>query len=144
VVQGIVYEGRQQGRITPEKAEFMRPAGAAGLAASCASLADAVRVIRPTALVGAAAVRGSFTRAVIEALVRGVEADEGAGTRPIVLALSNPDDSAECTAEEAYAFSGGQAVFASGTAFPPFQTPDGRLYMAGQANNSFIFPGSCH
>lgn len=61
----------------------------------------------------------------------------GDGARPIVLALSNPAESSECTAQEAAGFSGGAAVFASGTAFPPV----GRRIPA-QANNSLVFPGA--
>ena len=61
----------------------------------------------------------------------------GDGARPIVLALSNPAESSECTAKEAADFSGGAAVFASGTAFPPV----GRRVPA-QANNSLVFPGA--
>ena len=64
----------------------------------------------------------------------------GGGSRPIVLALSNPSEVAECTAQQAYDWSGGRAVYASGTAFPPFQTHHG-LVVPAQANNSLIFPG---
>jgi malate dehydrogenase (oxaloacetate-decarboxylating)(NADP+) len=62
--------------------------------------------------------------------------------RPLILALSNPDTLAECTADEAYRWSGGRAVFASGTIFPPISTVGGEQYVASQANNSLIFPGA--
>ncbi len=65
----------------------------------------------------------------------------GASGRPIVLALSNPDSVAECTAEEAYQWSDGQALFASGTTFPAFKTQKGDIYKPSQANNLLIFPG---
>ena len=65
----------------------------------------------------------------------------GSSGRPIVLALSNPDSAAECTAEEAYHWSNGQALFASGTTFPAFKTERGDIYQPSQANNSLIFPG---
>ena len=61
----------------------------------------------------------------------------GDGARPTVLALSNPAESSECTAQEAADFSGGAAVFASGTAFPPV-----RRRVPAQANNSLVFPGA--
>lgn len=65
----------------------------------------------------------------------------GSAGRPILLALSNPDSVAECTAEEAYNWSDGRAVYASGTTFPAFQTQGGNMYEPSQANNSLIFPG---
>ena len=75
------------------------------------------------------------------ASVQGVEAGFGEGARPVVLALSNPDSVAECTAEAVYDWSEGKVVYASGTAFPPFKRRDGRTYVPSQANNSLIFPG---
>ena len=56
------------------------------------------------------------------------------------MALSNPSEVAECTAQQAFDWSAGRAVYASGTAFPPFHTQDG-LNVPAQANNSLIFPG---
>jgi malate dehydrogenase (oxaloacetate-decarboxylating)(NADP+) len=59
--------------------------------------------------------------------------------RPIIFALSNPTDRAECTPEEAYQWSGGKALYASGVQFPPVRYGD-QLLLAGQANNLYIFP----
>lgn len=74
-------------------------------------------------------------------MLQGVEARFGEGARAIVLALSNPDSLAECTAREAFDWSGGRAAYASGTTFPPFERPDGSQYVPSQANNSLVFPG---
>ena len=93
----------------------------------------ALEAIRPTAIVGVSTVPKSFDRRVIEAMSRMNE-------RPIVFALSNPTSRSECSAEEAYRWSGGKAIFASGSPFPPCLL-DGRTYVPGQSNNSYIFPG---
>ena len=97
--QGVVYEGRLDGKNTPEKAEFARKAGDMAGIPSGATLADVVAAVKPTALIGAAAAQKPFTREVIQALVAGAETRDGAGTRPVVLALSNPSSVSECTAQ---------------------------------------------
>jgi malate dehydrogenase (oxaloacetate-decarboxylating)(NADP+) len=93
----------------------------------------ALEAIRPTAIVGVSTVPRSFDQRVIESMSRMNE-------RPIVFALSNPTSKSECTAEEAYRWSGGRAIFASGSPFPPCHL-DGKTYVSGQGNNSYIFPG---
>ena len=107
---------------------------------SAASLAEAVRLLRPTALVGAAAAPGLFTRRVLETLAEGAAA---AGVRPVVMALSNPVSLAECTAEQALGYTGGRALFASGSPFPPVAAVAGSrsLTRTGLANNALIYPG---
>jgi malate dehydrogenase (oxaloacetate-decarboxylating)(NADP+) len=93
----------------------------------------AVKALKPTAIIGVGATPGTFTREVIEEMTRLNE-------RPIVFALSNPTSKSECTAEQAYAWSGGKALFASGSPFGPVHFA-GRHYVPRQGNNSYIFPG---
>jgi malate dehydrogenase (oxaloacetate-decarboxylating)(NADP+) len=93
----------------------------------------AIRALKPTAIIGVSAVGGTFTPPVLEAMAE-------LNARPIVFALSNPTSQAECTAEEAYRYTGGNALFACGSPFDPVQL-DGRTFVPRQGNNSYIFPG---
>jgi malate dehydrogenase (oxaloacetate-decarboxylating)(NADP+) len=100
--------------------------------APVSSFVDAVNALRPTAIIGVSTVPKLFTRQVIEAMA---EINE----RPIIFPYSNPTSRSECTAEEAYRWSGGRAVFASGSPFPPVELA-GRKFVPGQGNNVYIFP----
>ena len=85
-----------------------------------------------TAVIGVSTKGKAFTREVVEAMA---ELNE----RPIIFALSNPTDHAECTAEEALTWSKGRALYAAGVQFPPVRVGD-KTYVTGQANNLYIFP----
>jgi malate dehydrogenase (oxaloacetate-decarboxylating)(NADP+) len=92
-----------------------------------------VEAIRPSAIIGVSGKRGTFTRPVLEAMARLNE-------RPIVFSLSNPTSNTECTAEEAYSWTHGRAIFASGSPFDPVKI-QGKTFVAAQGNNVYIFPG---
>lgn len=92
-----------------------------------------IEALQPTVLIGASGQPGTFTQPVVEAVTRINE-------RPIIFALSNPTSKAECTAAQAYEWSGGKAVFASGSPFAPLEF-NGKRYVPGQGNNAYIFPG---
>jgi malate dehydrogenase (oxaloacetate-decarboxylating)(NADP+) len=92
----------------------------------------AIEGIKPTTIIGVSTVGGLFNRKVIEAISR-------INKRPVVLALSNPTDHAECTPEQAYMWSNGKAIYAAGVQFPPVHF-NGQTFLPGQANNFYVFP----
>ncbi|MEJ2476080.1 MAG: NAD-dependent malic enzyme [Desulfobacterales bacterium] len=94
---------------------------------------DAVKVLKPTAIIGVSGQPSTFTQPILEEMARCNE-------RPIVFALSNPTPRCECTAKEAYVWTQGRAIFASGSPFEPFAL-EGITYEPGQGNNAYIFPG---
>jgi malate dehydrogenase (oxaloacetate-decarboxylating)(NADP+) len=102
-------------------------------AAPAADLLAAVEALRPTAIVGVSAQAGTFTEPVVRLMSR-------INQRPVIFPLSNPTSRSECTAEQAYTWSEGRAVFASGSPFAPV-SHGGRTFTPGQGNNAYIFPG---
>ncbi|GFR44441.1 hypothetical protein Agub_g5680 [Astrephomene gubernaculifera] len=101
------------------------------------SLLEAVRTLKPTALIGVSAVPGAFNEEVVEAMA-------SLNERPIIFPLSNPTDLAECTFEQAVSWTDGRVVFASGSPFDPVTDSRGIVHQAPQANNAYIFPAVGH
>jgi len=97
------------------------------------TLLDAVQAIKPTVLIGTSGVGQTFTQEVVEAMASFNE-------RPVIFSLSNPTSHSECTAEEAYNWTEGRAIFASGSPFDPVDYK-GKTFVPGQSNNAYIFPG---
>jgi len=91
-----------------------------------------IETFKPTVLIGFSTTGGAFNQRMVETMSRLNE-------RPIIFALSNPTDKAECTAEQAYTWSNGKALYAGGVQFPDV-TFGGKIFHPGQANNFYIFP----
>jgi len=100
---------------------------------ACPDLMGAINALKPTALIGVSTIAKSFNQQVVETMAQLNE-------RPIIFALSNPTSKAECSAEEAYTWSQGRAIYASGSPFPAC-TYNGKTFVPGQGNNAYIFPG---
>jgi len=123
--RGLVVKGREN--LTDHKLRYAHDHAPVG------DFLTAIQTLRPTAIIGVAAVGGAFTPAVLQTMAE-------INARPIVFALSNPTSKAECTAEEAYRHTGGRALFACGSPFDPVRL-DGKTFVPRQGNNSYIFPG---
>lgn len=123
--RGLVVAGRHD--LAPHKQRYAHEAPPAR------DLLEIVQRLRPGALIGVSGQPQRFTRPVLEAMAR-------SNVRPIIFALSNPTSLSECTAEQAYHWTEGRAIFASGSPFDPV-TLHGQRFEPGQGNNAYVFPG---
>jgi malate dehydrogenase (oxaloacetate-decarboxylating)(NADP+) len=123
--QGLLTADREQ--IPPQKKPFAHEHESSN------NLLEIVRDLQPSILIGCAGQSAVFTEEVVRAMA---EMNE----RPIIFALSNPTANSECTAEQAYHWTNGRAIFASGSPFDPVRL-GGHTHVPGQGNNAYIFPG---
>ncbi|XP_071003806.1 NADP-dependent malic enzyme, mitochondrial-like isoform X3 [Oncorhynchus clarkii lewisi] len=124
--RGLIVKGR--GNLNHEKEEFAHDH------AHIKTLEEVVHTIKPTAIIGVAAIAGAFNENIIKDMASFNE-------RPIIFALSNPTSKAECTAEHCYQLTEGRGIFASGSPFSKVTLADGRSFIPGQGNNAYVFPG---
>ncbi|XP_066171179.1 NADP-dependent malic enzyme [Sylvia atricapilla] len=124
--KGLIVKGRAS--LTHEKQRFAHEHG------ELKNLEDIVKDIKPTVLIGVAAIGGAFTPKILQDMA-------ALNKRPIIFALSNPTSKAECTAEQCYKYTEGRGIFASGSPFDPVTLPSGQTLYPGQGNNSYVFPG---
>src|SRR5262245_33636149 len=123
-VNGLLVAGRS------DLAHFQKPFALE--VAPLGSFVEAIKALRPTGIIGVSTMPGLFTREVIETMA-------AINERPIIFPFSNPTSRSECTAEDAYRFSDGRAIFAGGSPFPPVEMV-GRRFVPGQGNNVYVFP----
>ncbi len=124
-VEGLVVAGRDD--LAPHNLPYAHDHPAMGFM-------TALDTIKPDILIGATGAPGTFNQAVIAKIAE-------INDKPVVFALSNPTSRAECTAEEAYSWSDGRAIFSSGSPFKPMVLEDGSVRRPGQGNNAYVFPG---
>ena len=116
--------------LSEERAAWLNPAVSDGL-----PMDEVVQQFKPTCLLGLAAQpAGLFTEGMVRSMVDYTDS-------PIVMPMSNPTAKAECTPQQAYEWTNGKAVVATGSPFPPTTMPDGRVLIPSQCNNMYVFPG---
>jgi malate dehydrogenase (oxaloacetate-decarboxylating)(NADP+) len=123
-INGLVQSSRK------DLADFQKPFAHKHAASN--SFVDAINDLKPTCIIGVSTVPKLFNQQVIEAM-------SAINERPIIFPYSNPTSRSECTAEEAYKWSDGKAIFASGSPFAPVQYKN-KTFVPGQGNNVYIFP----
>jgi malate dehydrogenase (oxaloacetate-decarboxylating) len=137
--EGLLTDGMGE-RLRDYQAQYARPRaevkrwqrnGSEG----ATDLAELVRQVRPTMLIGVSTATGAFTEAAVREMAKHCE-------RPIIFPLSNPTLLAEATPADLIAWTDGRALIATGSPFPPV-TYRGVTYVIGQVNNTMLYPGLC-
>eukprot|EP00388_Colpodella_angusta_P030929 GDKK01020901.1.p1 GENE.GDKK01020901.1~~GDKK01020901.1.p1 ORF type:complete len:275 (+),score=37.47 GDKK01020901.1:2-826(+) len=131
--KGLVTTTRPNDKLQKHKIPFARTDAAAEENAKYKDLASVIREIKPTAFLGLGGVGPVLTEEMVKTMY-------GACKRPIIFPLSNPTSKAEITAEDAYNWTEGNAIVASGSPFPDVVV-NGQLCKPSQGNNMYIFPG---
>lgn len=128
--RGLITKDRPSGGVSGQKSLYAHE----GTEHMGPGLVEIVRKVRPNAIVGVAAIAGAFDEEVCKAMADITE-------RPVIFALSNPTSKSECSAEDAYRWTGGRCVFASGSPFGAVEVPGRGTQYPSQCNNSYCFPG---
>ncbi|EAT47851.1 AAEL001073-PA [Aedes aegypti] len=125
--QGLLAKEREEGELEGHKIRYAKD--------KCPTkdFLEVVKKVQPSVLIGASAATGAFNKDVLRTMA-------DCNERPIIFALSNPTAMAECTAQDAYDFTDGRCLFASGSPFPPVEF-NGKTFVTGQGNNAYVFPG---
>ena len=125
--RGVVSVDRPTGGLDPHKNKYAKKIE------HTKDFEKLVELSKASGIIGVSAQPGLFTESIIRKMAKQNE-------RPLIFPLSNPTSKAECTAEEAFKFSEGRCIFASGSPFDPVTVGD-KTFVPGQGNNAYIFPG---
>ncbi|THH18625.1 hypothetical protein EW146_g2396 [Bondarzewia mesenterica] len=135
---GLIKDSLGPDKIRPSLREFVRPDaewdGVSTNEKGEVGLLEVVKKVKPTILIGCSTHAGGFTEEVVKEMAKGCE-------RPIIMPLSNPSRLVEIDPAKANEWSGGKALLATGSPFPPAKMPNGKEYIIAECNNALIYPG---
>ena len=125
---GLSDAQRRYARDPAEASGWQRDTETGGI-----GLAEAVRRVHPTILIGTSTRPGAFTEEIVREMAAHVE-------RPMILPMSNPTELCEAVPADLIRWTEGRGLIAAGGPFGPV-TYDKITYVIGQANNALVFPG---
>ena len=133
-VEGLLVDMRND--LAPEQRVYVRPASEIAAwprtHAGFVGLADVIRNVDATILIGLSTATGAFTESIVREMAR-------TPGRPVIFPLSNPTSRAEAKPEDLIRWTDGRALVATGSPYPP-AVLGGRAWIISQCNNVFIFP----